>query len=90
MPGVGGFDVIRRLPAGVLPIVVIVTAYDQHAIRAFEAGALDYLLKPVSRERLEKALDRVRGPARQERRCGRAAGRIAGTAERPANPEAVR
>ena len=60
MPGMGGFDVIRRLPEGALPIVVIVTAYDQHAIRAFEAGALDYLLKPVSRERLEKALDRVR------------------------------
>ncbi len=60
MPGVGGFDVIRRLPAGVLPIVVIVTAYDRHAVHAFEAGALDYLLKPVSRERLEKALDRAR------------------------------
>ena len=60
MPGMGGFDVIRQLPADALPIVVIVTAYDQHAIKAFEAGALDYLLKPVSRERLEKALDRVR------------------------------
>jgi two-component system LytT family response regulator len=60
MPGMGGFDVIRQLPVGALPIVVIVTAYDQHAIRAFEAGALDYLLKPVSRERLEKALDRAR------------------------------
>ena len=60
MPGMGGFDVIRHLPEGSLPIVVIVTAYDQHAIRAFEAGALDYLLKPVSRERLEKALDRAR------------------------------
>ena len=60
MPGMGGFEVIRRLPEGVLPIVVIVTAYDRHAIRAFEAGALDYLLKPVSRERLEKALDRAR------------------------------
>jgi len=60
MPGMGGFDVIRHLPAGALPVVVIVTAYDQHAIRAFEAGALDYLLKPVSRERLEKALDRAR------------------------------
>jgi len=60
MPGMGGFDVIRQLPAGALPIIVIVTAYDEHAIRAFEAGALDYLLKPVSRERLEKALDRAR------------------------------
>ncbi|MGB7719310.1 MAG: LytTR family DNA-binding domain-containing protein, partial [Bryobacteraceae bacterium] len=60
MPGLGGFDVIRRLPEGALPIVIIVTAYDQHAIRAFEEGALDYLLKPVSQERLEKALDRAR------------------------------
>jgi DNA-binding LytR/AlgR family response regulator len=60
MPGMGGFDLIRQLPADALPIVVIVTAYDEHAIKAFEAGALDYLLKPVSRERLEKALDRVR------------------------------
>jgi DNA-binding LytR/AlgR family response regulator len=60
MPGLGGFEVIRQLPEGVMPIVVIVTAYDEHAIRAFEAGALDYLLKPVSRERLEKALDRAR------------------------------
>jgi two-component system LytT family response regulator len=60
MPGVGGFDVIRRLPEGALPIVIIVTAYDQHAIRAFETGALDYLLKPVSQDRLEKALDRAR------------------------------
>jgi len=60
MPGMGGFDVIQQLPEGALPVVVIVTAYDQHAIRAFEAGALDYLLKPVSKERLEKALDRAR------------------------------
>ena len=60
MPLAGGFDVIRRLPPAAIPIVIIVTAYDQHAIRAFEAGALDYLLKPVSRERLEKALDRAR------------------------------
>ncbi len=60
MPGMGGFDVIHRLPPEVVPAVVIVTAFDQHAIAAFEAGALDYLLKPVSRERLEKALDRIR------------------------------
>ena len=60
MPGLSGFDVIHRLPPGAQPAIVIVTAYDQHAIRAFEAGALDYLLKPVGRERLEKTLDRVR------------------------------
>ncbi len=60
MPGLGGFDVIHRLPPGALPAIVIVTAYDQHAIRAFEAGALDYLLKPVGRERLEKTIARVR------------------------------
>jgi len=60
MPALGGFDVIQRLPEGLLPVIVIVTAYDQHAIRAFEAGALDYLLKPVSRDRLDKALDRAR------------------------------
>ena len=60
MPGMGGFDVIRHLPADTLPVVVIVTAYDEYAIRALDAGALDYLLKPVSRERLEKALNRAR------------------------------
>lgn len=60
MPGVNGFEVIQKLPAGSLPIIVIVTAYDQHAIQAYEAGAADYLLKPVSRERLEKAVERAR------------------------------
>ncbi len=60
MPGLGGFEVIQGLPDGALPIIIIVTAYNQHAIRAFETGALDYLLKPVGRERLEKALDRAR------------------------------
>src|ERR1035438_3346344 len=47
MPGLGGFDVIHQLPEGALPIVVIVTAYDQHAIRAFEAGAGPYASKSV-------------------------------------------
>jgi two-component system, LytTR family, response regulator len=61
MPGEGGFEVIRRLPQGRRkpPVIVIVTAYDQHAIEAFEAGAVDYLLKPVSRERLTKSLERA-------------------------------
>lgn len=60
MPGMGGFEVIRRLEGGRLPIVIIVTAYDQHAIQAFEAGAIDYLLKPVNEARLRKTIERVR------------------------------
>ena len=58
MPGLGGFDVIHRLPPSPLLLVIIVATFDQHAIRAFEAGASDYLLKTVIRERLEMALNR--------------------------------
>src|SRR5580704_13187158 len=47
MPVMGGFEVVRKLGGGHLPVVVVVTAFDQHAIDAFEAGAVDYLLKPV-------------------------------------------
>src|ERR1700693_3772000 len=60
MPVMGGFEVVRKLAGGHLPIVVIVTAFDQHAIEAFEAGAVDYLLKPVGEERLRKAVERAR------------------------------
>jgi DNA-binding LytR/AlgR family response regulator len=59
MPGAGGFDVIRRLGSGPLPVIIVVTAYDQFAIRAFEAGAIDYLLKPVGHERLLVAVQRA-------------------------------
>jgi two-component system, LytTR family, response regulator len=61
MPEMGGFEVIRTLRPGSIPAIVIVTAYDQHAIEAFEAGAVDYLLKPVNEARLLKAIDRARG-----------------------------
>jgi two-component system, LytTR family, response regulator len=57
MPGLSGFEVVQRLPAG--PLVVFVTAYDKHAVQAFELNALDYLLKPVERARLDRTLDRV-------------------------------
>jgi len=60
MPGMSGFDLIAHLPAESLPMVVFVTAYDQYAIRAFEARAVDYLLKPVDDARFNSALDRVR------------------------------
>ena len=63
MPGMDGFEVLRALGAKKLPAVVFVTAYDDYAVRAFEARALDYLLKPASRERLRKTLERVRAQA---------------------------
>jgi len=61
MPLMGGFEVVQRLGGGPLPVIVIVTAFDEHAIRAFEAGAIDYLLKPVGAFRLQKAVKRAWG-----------------------------
>jgi two-component system LytT family response regulator len=61
MPGLTGFEVLQAIPAGVvLPLVIFVTGYDQHALAAFEANALAYLLKPVETDRLAQALDRAR------------------------------
>jgi two-component system LytT family response regulator/two-component system response regulator LytT len=62
MPGVDGFGAIKRLleKKTHLPFFVFVTAYDQYAVQAFEVNALDYILKPVSKPRLEKALAKVR------------------------------
>lgn len=65
MPGMSGFDVVRNLRGPRLPAIVIVTAFDQHAIAAFEAGAVDYLLKPVAAARLRKAVDRARALRRR-------------------------
>lgn len=59
MPGLDGFDVIERIPPNCHPAIVFTTAYDQYALRAFEANALDYLLKPVTQERLNHAIARV-------------------------------
>ncbi len=61
MPAMGGLDVARQLKHSKhVPFIVIVTAYEQHAVQAFEAGAIDYLLKPVSQERLSQAVERAR------------------------------
>ena len=60
MPGMGGFEVVRALDPATMPAIVICTAFDQHALEAFESGAVDYLLKPVSGERLAKCVERVR------------------------------
>src|SRR5262245_59931559 len=59
MPGLSGFQVVERLPRG--PRVVFTTAYDQHAVQAFETNAIDYLLKPIEPARLDRTLDRVSG-----------------------------
>lgn len=60
MPGMDGFAVLRELGAEHLPPVIFVTAHDKYAIQAFEVNAIDYLLKPVTRERCSQALSRVR------------------------------
>ncbi|MBN1884553.1 MAG: response regulator transcription factor [Candidatus Krumholzibacteriota bacterium] len=61
MPEMDGFQVIRALlAAGDLPLVVFTTAFDQYAIRAFEVNALDYLLKPVEKDRLSAAIEKAR------------------------------
>jgi DNA-binding LytR/AlgR family response regulator len=60
IPVMGGFEVVRNLKGSNLPVIVIVTAFDKHAIEAFEAGAIDYLLKPVSGNRLRKAVERAK------------------------------
>ena len=60
MPEFDGFEVVRRLGGAHLPVIVVVTAFHQHAIEAFEAGAIDYLLKPVRGERLQKAVERAK------------------------------
>ena len=60
MPGLNGFDVLETIGLENAPLVVFVTAYDQHAVRAFEVNAVDYLLKPFDRQRLQSCLSRIR------------------------------
>jgi two-component system, LytTR family, response regulator len=60
MPDLDGFQVLEQIPRDQMPLVIFTTAYDQYAIRAFEAHALDYLLKPFNQQRLNHALERVK------------------------------
>ena len=60
MPEFDGFDVLEQLGRDLPPAIIFVTAYDQYAIRAFDAGALDYLLKPFDKARFERALGRAK------------------------------
>ena len=60
MPAMNGFEVIDAVGPERMPLVIFVTAYDQHALRAFQVRALDYVLKPFDRERFQEALQRAR------------------------------
>jgi two-component system LytT family response regulator len=60
MPAISGFELLSMIDDAELPRVVFVTAHDEYALRAFEKNAVDYLLKPVTRERLERTVERLR------------------------------
>jgi two-component system, LytTR family, response regulator len=89
MPAMGGFEVVRNLSGTRLPVIVIVTAFHQHAIEAFEAGAIDYLLKPVSEARLRKAVERAKSLLGKPLELAQELAKIAAAAE-PASPVILR
>ena len=60
MPDLDGFDVLQKLDAAQLPLIIFVTAYDQYALRAFDVHAVDYLTKPFDRERFAEAIDHAK------------------------------
>ncbi len=84
MPECDGFDVLEMLGSKVPAAIIFVTAYDQYALRAFDAGALDYLLKPFDNARFSRALDRARdkvklfrlAPPKTERLVIKSAGQV--------------
>src|ERR1700685_4482925 len=67
MPELDGFEVLDKIPPGEMPVVIFTSAYDQYAIRAFEANALDYLLTPFDKERLHHAVERARSEVSKSR-----------------------
>ena len=73
MPGLDGFGVLEDLPEDHCPMIVFVTAYDEHAVRAFEVHAVDYVLKPFEYDRLKKSVERVRKQINGTERAGESA-----------------
>jgi two-component system LytT family response regulator len=71
MPECDGFDVLEMLGSKAPPSVIFVTAHDEYALRAFEAGALDYLLKPFTDERFDRAVSRAKEKLQQPRKVER-------------------
>jgi two-component system LytT family response regulator len=60
MPEIGGFEVVEAVGADAMPVVIFATAHQEDAVRAFDAGAVDYLLKPVDEARFRRTIERVR------------------------------
>lgn len=81
MPEVGGFDVVEAIGVARMPAVIFVTAYDEHALRAFDVHAVDYVLKPIDRHRFRTAVERARrrlahAPGELDRRIAAALGEL--------------
>ncbi len=98
MPGLNGFDVVEAVGPDAMPAVIFVTAYDQHALRAFEIHALDYLLKPIDDDRFFQAVDHAhtQHQQRQDSALGRRLSALMTTmkageapAETPTSPPAM-
>ncbi len=83
MPEMDGLSIVRSLRHGRVPLVVFVTAFDEHAVSAFEIEALDYLLKPVDRGRLCTTIDRARGRLERDALAEQVGGEQPGPGDRP-------
>jgi two-component system, LytTR family, response regulator len=68
MPGIDGFGVLEAVGPSLMPVTIFTTAYDEFAVRAFDAHAVDYILKPYDADRFRKALERARGSIHSRRR----------------------
>jgi two-component system LytT family response regulator len=90
MPNLDGFDVVKEIGPKSMPILIFVTAYDEFAVRAFEAHALDYLVKPLEIARFSVALDRARESLRSAAAVGLSRKLAAFLAEREAERAAER
>jgi len=89
MPVMGGLEVVRNLRRGThMPVIIIVTAYDKYALEAFEAGAIDYLLKPVGEKRLAEAVHRAKRMT--EREAAERLAQLQQIPDKPAVPQARR
>ena len=83
MPKLDGFEVLELVNPAQAPVVIFVTAYDQYAMRAFDAQAVDYLLKPFGAERFERALERARARLGERRALPEIAAQVRAGAGRP-------